>query len=58
MIGSLFAGVSGLNVNSKALNLIGDNIANVNTAGFKSSRSSFSNILSQSLTGTGASEIG
>jgi flagellar hook protein FlgE len=58
MIGSLFAGVSGLNVNSKALNLIGDNIANVNTAGFKSSRSSFANILSQSLTGTGASEIG
>ncbi|MGD8882749.1 MAG: flagellar hook protein FlgE [Desulfobacterales bacterium] len=58
MIGSLFAGVSGLNVNSKALNVIGDNIANVNTTAFKSSRSSFANILSQSLTGTGASEVG
>jgi flagellar hook protein FlgE len=58
MIGSLFAGVSGLNVNSKALNVIGDNIANVNTTAYKSSRSSFANILSQSLTGTGASEIG
>jgi flagellar hook protein FlgE len=58
MIGSLFAGVSGLNVNSRALSVIGDNIANVNTTGFKSSRSSFANILSQSLTGTGASEVG
>jgi flagellar hook protein FlgE len=58
MIGSLFAGVSGLNVNSQALSVIGDNIANVNTTAFKSSRSSFANILSQSLTGTGASEIG
>jgi flagellar hook protein FlgE len=58
MIGSLFAGISGLNVNSKALTVIGDNIANVNTTAFKSNRSSFANILSQSLAGTGASEIG
>ncbi len=58
MIGSLFAGVSGLNVNSRALTVIGDNIANVNTTAFKSNRSSFANILSQSLAGTGASEIG
>ncbi len=58
MIGSLFAGVSGLNVNSKALTVIGDNIANVNTTAFKSNRPSFANILSQSLAGTGASEVG
>ncbi len=58
MIGSLFAGISGLNVNSKALTVIGDNIANVNTTAFKSSRSSFANILSQSLGGSGGSEIG
>ena len=58
MIGSLFAGVSGLNVNSKALTVIGDNIANVNTTAFKSNRSSFANILSQSLAGTGSNEIG
>jgi flagellar hook protein FlgE len=45
-------------VNSKALTVIGDNIANVNTTAFKSNRSSFANILSQSLAGTGASEIG
>ena len=58
MIGSLFAGISGLNVNSKALTVIGDNIANVNTTSYKSSRSSFANVLSQSLAGTGADEIG
>jgi flagellar hook protein FlgE len=58
MIGSLFAGISGLNVNSKALTIIGDNIANVNTTAFKSNRASFSNILSQSLAGAGGNEIG
>lgn len=58
MIGSLFAGVSGLNVNSQALTVIGDNIANVNTTAYKSNRSSFANILSQSLAGSGSNEIG
>ncbi len=58
MISSLFAGVSGLNVNSQALTVIGDNIANVNTTGFKSNRSSFSNVLSQSLAGAEANEVG
>jgi flagellar hook protein FlgE len=58
MIGSLFAGITGLNVNSKALTVIGDNIANVNTTAYKSNRVSFANILSQSLAGTGGSEIG
>ena len=58
MIGSLFAGITGLNVNSKALTVIGDNIANVNTTAFKSARVSFANILSQSLAGTGGSEVG
>jgi flagellar hook protein FlgE len=58
MIGSLFAGVSGLNVNSQALTVIGDNIANVNTTAFKGNRSSFANVLSQSLAGSGTNEIG
>jgi flagellar hook protein FlgE len=58
MIGSLFAGITGLNVNAKALTVIGDNIANVNTTAFKSNRVSFANILSQTLAGTGGSEIG
>ena len=49
MISSLFAGISGLNASSTAMTVIGDNIANVNTTAYKSNRSSFANILSQSL---------
>jgi flagellar hook protein FlgE len=49
MIGSLFSGISGLNANSQAMSVIGDNIANVNTTGFKSSSVSFGNMFSQSL---------
>jgi flagellar hook protein FlgE len=58
MIGSLFAGISGLNANTTAMTVIGDNIANVNTTAFKSNRSSFANVLSQSLGGGGGSDIG
>ena len=58
MLSSLFTGISGMNANSDAMAVIGDNIANVNTTGFKSSRASFANILSQSLTGFTGSEIG
>ena len=52
MIGSLFAGISGLNANATAMTVIGDNIANVNTTGFKANRASFANVLSQSLGGS------
>ena len=59
MLGSLFTGVSGLNANTTAMSVIGDNIANVNTTAFKSNRPSFANILSQSLGGsTGNNDIG
>jgi flagellar hook protein FlgE len=58
MIGSLFAGMIGLNVNSTAMTVLGDNIANVNTTAFKSNRSSFANILSQSLAGAGGNDVG
>lgn len=53
MLSSLFAGISGLNAHQAAMSVIGNNIANVNTAGFKASRASFSNILSQNLSGGG-----
>ena len=58
MIGSLFAGISGLNANATAMTVIGDNIANVNTTGYKSNRASFANVLSTSLQGSGGSDIG
>jgi len=59
MLTSLFTGVSGLNANMMALSVIGNNIANMNTVGFKSSRPSFAEILSQTTTGiSGQSQIG
>jgi len=54
---SLFAGVSGLNASSKQMDVIGNNIANVNTVGYKSSKTYFGDILSQSMAG-GGSQIG
>lgn len=46
LISALYAGVSGLAGNSQAMNIIGDNIANVNTVGFKGSKAQFGDILS------------
>ena len=57
MIGSLYAGISGLKVNTKAMSVIGDNIANVNTTGFKTSKVSFANVFSASL-GSTENQIG
>jgi flagellar hook protein FlgE len=56
MIASLYAGISGLTANATAMTVIGDNIANVNTPGFKSNRSDFANILSASLDGGSATD--
>jgi flagellar hook protein FlgE len=56
MLRSLFAGISGLRVNQTMLDVTGNNIANANTVGFKSSSTVFSDTLSQMLTGaSGAS---
>jgi len=52
LTGALFAGVSGINSNGNAMNVIGDNIANANTIGFKSSRAVFFDLLSADVGGT------
>ena len=49
MIGSLQTGVSGLQQFQEDLQVIGNNIANVNTVGYKSSTMNFMDQLSQSL---------
>jgi flagellar hook protein FlgE len=49
MIGSLYSGISGLKANTSAMSVIGDNIANVDTTGFKVSKVSFSNVFNSSL---------
>jgi flagellar hook protein FlgE len=54
MMRSLFAGASGVRNHQIRMDVIGDNIANVNTLGFKSSRVQFSTVLAQSLAGATA----
>jgi flagellar hook protein FlgE len=48
---SLFAGVSALRNQQTMMDVIGNNIANVNTVGFKSSRATFSELYAQTLQG-------
>lgn len=49
MFRSMYSGVSGLKSHQIRMDVIGNNIANVNTVGFKSSRVTFQDILSQTL---------
>jgi len=51
-------GLSGLSAASKQLDVTGNNIANVNTTGFKSSRAEFADVYSATKLGTGAKSIG
>jgi flagellar hook protein FlgE len=46
---SMYSGVSGLRNHQTRLDVIGNNIANVNTIGFKSSRVTFKDLFSQTL---------
>jgi flagellar hook protein FlgE len=47
LFGALFTGVSGLNAQSQALGIISNNIANVNTTGYKASSATFSDLVTQ-----------
>jgi flagellar hook protein FlgE len=59
LISSLFTGVTGLSGNSEAMGIIGDNISNVNTVGFKGSKAVFSDIFSTILSnGSTTSQLG
>jgi len=49
MMRSLFSAVSGLKNSQTAMDVIGNNISNVNTVGFKSSRTIFQDIYSQTI---------
>ena len=51
MMRSLFAGVSGLKNHQTRMDVIGNNIANVNTVGYKKSRVTFQDMLSQTISG-------
>lgn len=53
---ALYTGISGLNANGEAMSVIGNNISNVNTIGFKQGRMLFSDVLSSTI--SGGSQIG
>lgn len=52
------SGLSGLNTASKNLDVIGNNVANAQVAGFKGSVAQFADVFAASLGGGGASQIG
>ena len=54
MLRSMYSGVSGMRGFQTKLDVIGNNIANVNTVGFKSGRVMFKDIMSQTVSGVTA----
>jgi flagellar hook protein FlgE len=46
---AMYSGVSGLSAEGKALGVVGDNVANTNTIGFKESRAVFEDVLGGAL---------
>jgi flagellar hook protein FlgE len=54
MLRSLFSGISGLRAHQTMLDVTGNNIANVNTTGYKSASTVFSDTLSQLLKAAGS----
>ncbi|WP_410515016.1 flagellar basal body rod protein FlgG [Paenibacillus sp. BR2-3] len=58
MLRSMYSGVSGMRGFQTKLDVIGNNIANVNTIGFKSGRVMFKDIMSQTVSGVTAPSDG
>ena len=58
MLRSMFSAISGLRAHQVMMDVIGNNIANVNTVGFKSGRVNFQDILSQTFRGASAPNNG
>jgi len=56
-VGSFSAGLSGLNANGVYLSVIGNNLANINTVGFKSSSVTFQDLVSQTVGGSSANPM-
>ena len=50
---SMWAGLSGINATATSLAVTGDNIANVNTVGYRGSRAQFEDMLTRSIYGVG-----
>ena len=55
MIRSMYSGISGLKNFQTKLDVIGNNISNVNTYGFKKGRTVFKDLISQTTSGASGS---
>jgi flagellar hook-basal body protein len=56
---SLYSSISGLSTMGEAMSILGDNVANTNTLSFKASRTTFQDVLAQSVsTASGAAQVG
>src|SRR5574340_1147536 len=55
MSSSLNIGTTGLSASEKQMEIIGNNLANANTVGFKAADTYFASMLSQTLSGGGGS---
>jgi flagellar hook protein FlgE len=55
MVKSMFAAVAGLRAHQSKMDVIGNNIANVNTYGYKSARATFSDVYYATTSGAGSS---
>ncbi len=51
-------GLSGLNAAARNLDVIGNNVANANTVGFKQSQAQFADVYANSIAGSGMSQVG
>src|ERR1700689_2859721 len=58
MFSSFTTALSGLNANSTAIDIIGNNLANLDTTGFKADSVQFSDLMSQQLGATASSAVG
>jgi len=58
MLRSLYSGISGLHAHQQMMDITGNNIANVNTVGYKASTTQFQDTLSQMLGSAGAPQNG
>ncbi|MFW6386878.1 MAG: flagellar hook-basal body complex protein, partial [Bacillota bacterium] len=58
MMRSMYSSVSGLKEHQTKMDVIGDNISNVNTVGYKSNRASFQELMNQTIEGASAPSEG
>ncbi|WP_338754007.1 flagellar basal body rod protein FlgG [Bacillus sp. FJAT-52991] len=57
MLRSMYSGISGMSNFQKKLDVIGNNISNVNTYGFKKGRTTFKDVWSQQITGAAPRQV-